>query len=92
MTAHSWCESDGNTMCFYLRGFSLLNIANHLSNHINMLHEVKKKGMLNANTVPFVCKAHNNAPSNAEKKKSSKSSDNGNKVENENEWKTMSTT
>ena len=56
-----------------------------------MLHEVKKKGALNENAAPFACEAHNNVTSTAEKKKSSELSDNGNKVENKNEWKKMST-
>ena len=90
MSTHRWCESDGSTMHFYQCRFSLLNVANHLSNCINMLHEAKTNEMLNANDVPFVREAHDNATSTAEKKKSRTSSDNGDKVKNENEWKTPS--
>ena len=90
MTIYGRHEIDGDTTCFYQRGFSLLNVANHLLNFINMLHELKTKGMLNENSAPFACESHNNATSTAENKKSSTSSDNGNKVKNENEWKTPS--
>ena len=81
---HGWCESDGNAMHFYQCGFNFPNVANHLSNCINILHEEKTKGMLNANAVAFGCEARDNA-STAEKKNSSASLDNGEKVKNDNE-------
>ena len=51
-------------MYFYLYGFSLPNVVNHLSNYINMLHDGKKIIMLNAKAAPFVYKAQDNAVDN----------------------------
>ena len=102
-----WYESDGNAMHFHKCGFSLPNVANHLSNCINVLHDGKKTAMLNASAAPFAREAQDNAAANTrsatEKKKSSNASEivekdvaqshnkKGDKVAKGNEWKATPT-
>ena len=95
-------------MCFYQCGFSMPHVVNHLSNYVNMLCDVKKTVMLNANAPTFVHeakeKAADNKTSAAEKERSRNVSEkvdkdvsqvnNSNKSNNvkENEWKRTPTT